>query len=38
MNVIASEAVQVFRRNITGDAGIKELRHYFNEQKLHILL
>ena len=38
MNAIAREAVKVVRENLTGDAGIKEVKLYFSSQKPDILL
>lgn len=38
MNTIASEAVKVVRDNLTGAAGLKEVKLYFNSQKTNILL
>ncbi len=38
MNAIAREAVKVVRENLTGDAGIKEVKLYFSSQKSDILL
>lgn len=38
MNAIAREAVKVVRENLTGDAGIKEMKLYFSSQKSDILL
>ena len=38
MNAIANEAVKVAKENMTADAGIKEVKLFFNDQRNSILL
>jgi hypothetical protein len=38
MNAIANEAVKVVKENLTADASIKEVKGFFSNQKINILL
>jgi hypothetical protein len=38
MNAIATEAVKVMKENLVADAGVKEVKLFFNNQKNNILL
>ncbi|MBK8521511.1 MAG: hypothetical protein WAT20_05505 [Ferruginibacter sp.] len=38
MNAIANEAVKVTKENLAADAGIKEVKLFFSDQRNHILL
>ena len=38
MNAIATEAVKVMKENLVADAGVKEVKLFFNTQKNNILL
>lgn len=38
MNVIANEAVNIAKENLSADAGIKEVKLFFSKQKQNILL
>jgi hypothetical protein len=38
MNAIANEAVKVVKENLPAEAGIKEVKVFFNDQRNHILL